>query len=83
MIILIKFLFRKKCDNHNDCEDESDEKRANCDYISVKDTYNKDLAPRDRFDTAKPVIVYFSLMIAQIREINTPKLKFTIDFFLT
>ena len=77
------FIFRKKCDNNNDCEDESDEKMTSCDYVRIKDTYNKALAPRDRFDNSKPVTVYFSLMINQLREIDTPKLKFTIDFYLT
>ena len=80
---LIFQLFRKKCDNNNDCEDESDEKMSSCDYVIIKDTYNKALAPRDPFDNSKPVTVYFSLMINQLREIDTPDLKFTIDYYLT
>ena len=76
-------LRHKKCDNNNDCDDESDEKITSCVYVSTRGTYNKKLAPRDPTDITKPVVVYFSLMISQIREINTQKLKFTIDFFLT
>ena len=67
----------------NDCNDESDEKMTHCDHLPFKDIYNKNLAPRDRFNSSKPLVVYFSLVIGQLREIDTLKLKFTIDFFLT
>ena len=82
-LINISYNLRKKCDNINDCNDESDEKMTHCDHLPFKDIYNKNLAPRDRFDSSKPLVVYFSLMIGQLREIDTLKLKFTIDFFLT
>ena len=80
MIVFLCLSFSKKCDNNNDCEDESDE--MYCDYVESKATYNKALAPRHPFNTSKPVTVYFNLQIAQLRSIDTAKLKFTTDFFL-
>ena len=72
--------YSKKCDNNHDCEDETDE--MYCDYVVVTDTYNKDLAPRHRYNHSNPVTVYVNLLVAQIRSIDTPQLKFTTDFHL-
>lgn len=67
-----------KCNNLNECQDESDE--AYCSYLAIKQSYNQDLSPLNATNATDKLFIYLSIHVYQFRSINPVEQKFTSNF---
>ena len=78
-VICRKSLFSSRCNSITDCADKSDE--DDCDYLRFSPNYRNQLVPRNSDGT--PHVVYVNVSIFALPRIDTFRMKYTVDFFLS